>query len=652
MAKDEIASILQESRKFPPPAEFRKNARVASRDAYQKMWQESVDHPEKFWGKVAEQTLSWNKSWKSVLEWKCPDAKWFGGGEINATYNCVDRHAENPTTAKKTALIWEGEPGDKRKFNYAELKDEVTRFAECLQLLGLEKGDRATIYMPLIPELIFAMLACARLGVTHSVVFGGFSAEALADRNNDAKAKVLITADGGYRRGQILNLKTNVDIAVDKSPTISKVLVVKRSGENVAMRKDRDFWFHELKTKTTGKLAPVSVDSEHPLFILYTSGSTGKPKGVLHTTAGYLLGAAVSFQYIFDHRDSDIFWCTADPGWITGHSYVVYGPLCNAATLFLYEGAPATPDPGRFWKMIEENKISVLYTAPTAIRSFMKSGNTWPEKYDLSSLRLLGTVGEPINPEAWIWYHEIIGKKRCPIIDTWWQTETGGIMISAFPGAIDQIPGCATVPFFGIRPEVVDKHGKAVPTNQGGFLVISQPWPSMLRTVYGDHERYKQQYWSHTPGQYFTGDGARKDEDGNFWILGRIDDVLNVSGHRLSTMEVESSLVSHPSVAEAAVVGKPHDVKGEAIFAFVTLKSSEKPSDELKQTLMKHVTASIGALARPDEIRFADTLPKTRSGKIMRRLLRDIAAGKTGSGDTSTLEDLAGLEKLRADEAD
>ncbi|MBM4251393.1 MAG: acetate--CoA ligase, partial [Deltaproteobacteria bacterium] len=537
--------------------------------------------------------------------------------------------------------------GETRTLTYNDLHREVSRCASALKDLGIKPCDRVTIYMPLVPELAIAMLACARIGATHNVVFGGFSAEAIADRNNDAQAKLVITADGGYRRGAVVPLKQNVDQALLKSPSVEKVLVLRRTGDVVPMTTGRDYWWHEVLAKAAPHCEPVAVDAEHPLFLLYTSGSTGKPKGIMHTTAGYLLHTTLTSKWIFDLKDEDTYWCTADLGWVTGHSYVVYGPLANGATTVMYEGAPNHPDWGRFWQIVERHKVSILYTAPTAIRAFARQGSHIPRQYDLRSLRLLGTVGEPINPEAWMWYRDVIGGGRCPVVDTWWQTETGGIMIAPLPGAVSTVPGSATRPFFGIVPDVVDMHGKSVPDDQGGFLVIKKPWPGMLRTIWGDDERFKKQYWSQIPGYYFTGDGARRDSNGYYWIMGRIDDVLNVSGHRLSTMEIESALVSHHAVAEAAVVGAPHDLKGEAVHAFVTLEAKFKPSATLKAELSEHVVKQIGALARPESIHFAEALPKTRSGKIMRRLLRDIAAGRESSGDTTTLEDYSVLAKLR-----
>jgi acetyl-CoA synthetase len=643
-----ITSVLKEGRKFPPSEEFAAQAHIKSLAEYEKLWQRAKDDPEGFWGEQAER-LHWFQRWSKVLEWNEPFAKWFVGGKLNVSYNCLDRHL---TTARKNkaALIWEGEPGDSRVLRYQDLHREVCKFANVLKSLGIKPGDRVTIYMPLVPEAAIAMLACARIGATHSVIFGGFSAEAVADRNNDARARLLITADGGWRRGKVVPLKQNADGAMAKSPTIEKCIVFNRCNQPVEMKPGRDLWWHELMANASADCPAEPLDSEHPLYVLYTSGSTGKPKGVLHTTAGYLLGVSLTHQWVFDLKEEDTYWCTADIGWVTGHSYTVYGPLANGATTVMYEGAPNHPREDRFWEIIAKYRINILYTAPTAIRAFIKWGDQWPRKHDLSSLRLLGTVGEPINPEAWIWYHEVIGGKRCPIVDTWWQTETGMILMSPLPGAIATKPGSCTRPLPGVVPDIVDKQGKSVPANQGGFLVLRQPWPAMLRTVYGDPERYKQQYWSQVSHCYFTADGARKDEDGYYWIMGRVDDVLNVAGHRLSTMEVESALVSHTKVAEAAVVGRPDEIKGEAIACFVTLEGGAKPSEELKKELREHVAKEIGSLARPDEIRFTDTLPKTRSGKIMRRLLRDIASGKESTGDTTTLEDYSILAKLREEE--
>jgi acetyl-CoA synthetase len=643
-----IDSVLKETRVFPPPPDFAAHAHVKSLAEYERLWQEAKDAPETFWARQAE-SLHWFRKWDRVLVWNEPHAQWFVGGKINACYNCLDRHLA-AGRANKAAIIWEGEPGDSRVLRYQDLHREVCKFANVLKGLGAKAGDRVTIYMPMIPELVIAMLACARLGVTHSIVFGGFSADAVADRNNDAQASLLITADGGWRRGKVVPLKQNVDAALAKSPTVKKCIVFNRCNQTIEMQAGRDLWWHELMADASANCPAEQLDSEHPLYILYTSGSTGKPKGVLHTTAGYLLGTALTHKWVFDVKEDDTYWCTADIGWVTGHSYIVYGPLANGATTVMYEGAPNYPREDRFWSIVEKYRVSIFYTAPTAIRAFIKWGDNWPNKHDLSSLRVLGTVGEPINPEAWMWYHRVIGKERCPIVDTWWQTETGMILITPLPGAIPTKPGSATRPFPGVVAEVVDKAGDPVPRNQGGFLVIRQPWPAMLRTIFGDDERYRNQYWSQVPHAYFTADGARQDADGYFWLMGRVDDVINVAGHRLSTMEVESALVHHDKVAEAAVVGRPDELKGEALTCFVTLVQGVEPSPMLKKDLREHVAREIGALARPDDIRFTDALPKTRSGKIMRRLLRDIASGRQTTGDTTTLEDFSVLARLREDE--
>jgi acetyl-CoA synthetase len=609
---------------------------------------EASADPEGFWARMADE-LHWFKKWDSVLKWEPPHAEWFSGGKINISYNCLDRHLET-WRRNKAALIWEGEPGDQRTLTYQQLHSEVCRFANVLKHSGVEKGDRVALYMPLIPELAIAMLACARIGATHSVIFGGFSSAALIDRINDAGCKVVVTADGGWRRGNEVKLKAAVDEALKRTPSVKTCIVVRRTGVPIMMQAGRDHWWHELMANENANCAAEELDSEHPLYILYTSGTTGKPKGILHTTAGYLLQTHLTTKWIFDLKDEDIYWCTADIGWVTGHSYVVYGPLSNGATVLMYEGAPNHPELDRFWDIIERHRVNIFYTAPTAIRAFIKWGEQWPLRHDLSSLRLLGTVGEPINPEAWMWYHNVIGKGTCPIVDTWWQTETGAIMISPLPGATPTKPGSATKPFPGIEADVMTRDGKPVGANEGGYLVIKRPWPSMLRTIWGDDERYREQYWSQIANIYFAGDGARRDHDGYFWIMGRIDDVINVSGHRLGTAEVESALVSHAAVAEAAVVARPDELKGSAIIAFVTLEGSHNPSPELNAELRAHVTKEIGALARPDEIRFSDALPKTRSGKIMRRLLREIATTGAVAGDVTTLEDFSVLEKLRADE--
>jgi acetyl-CoA synthetase len=643
-----ITSVLKESRLFRPSPDFAKGARIGSLESYERLWNQGKDDPEGFWGELAK-NLQWARRWDKVLVWNEPHAQWFAGGKLNVSANCIDRHLTGPRR-NKAAIIWEGESGDSRVLTYQMLHREVCKFANVLRAQGIKPGDRVTLYLPMIPELPVAMLACARIGAIHSVVFGGFSADAVADRNNDAKARLLITADGGWRRGKVVPLKHNVDQALAKSPTIEKCIVVNRCNQQVDMAPGRDLWWHELMATASADCPAEPFDSEHPLFVLYTSGSTGKPKGILHTSAGYLLGVSATHQWVFDLREEDVYWCTADIGWVTGHSYIVYGPICNGATTLMYEGAPNHPREDRFWEIIEKYRVNTFYTAPTAIRAFVKWGDEWPARHDLSSLRLLGTVGEPINPEAWMWYHEHIGKGRCPIVDTWWQTETGMIMIAPLPGAIPTKPGSATRPLPGVVPEVVDKQGRTLPANQGGLLVIRQPWPAMLRTIYGDDERYRQQYWSQIPHSYFTADGARRDEEGYFWIMGRVDDVLNVAGHRLSTMEIESALVHHSKVAEAAVVGQPDEIKGEGIACFVTLKGGESPSEELKKDLREHVAREIGGLARPDSIRFTEALPKTRSGKIMRRLLRDIASGRATTGDTTTLEDYTVLARLRDEE--
>ena len=645
----DIESLLKEKRVFPPPEGFSRAAHVKSLEEYRRLYDQSVKDPEGFWAEQA-QALAWSRRWDRVLEWSPPFAKWFVGGTLNLSENCLDRHVAAGRGAK-TAILWEGEPGETRAVTYAELLAEVKRFANVLRGLGVAKGDRVGIYMPMIPEAAVAMLACARIGAIHSVVFGGFSSEALRDRMNDAQAGLIVTADGGYRRGAVVPLKASVDgaLADGGCPSVKTVVVVRRTGQDVPMEKGRDHWWHEQQEKAAPECPPEPHEAEHPLFILYTSGTTGKPKGVVHTTAGYLLQAALTSRLVFDLKEDDRYWCTADIGWVTGHSYVVYGPLANGATSVMYEGAPNHPEPDRFWSMVERHRINVLYTAPTAIRAFVRWGEQWPRKHDLTSLRLLGTVGEPINPEAWMWYRHVIGGDRCPIVDTWWQTETGGIMITPLPGATPTKPGSGTLPFFGVVPEVVDKDGGTAEAGAGGYLVIRKPWPGMLRTIYGDPDRYVAQYWSRFPGSYFTGDGARRDEDGYFWIMGRVDDVINVAGHRLGTMEVESALVSHERVAEAAVVGRPDDLKGQALVAFVTVQSGVKPDEALRAALKEHVTKEIGAIARPDDIRFTDALPKTRSGKIMRRLLRDIASKKE-VGDTTTLEDFSVLARLREEE--
>jgi acetyl-CoA synthetase len=643
-----IESLQHEDRVFPPPPEFSEKASVKSMAELESLRAEADADPEAFWARMAEE-LHWFKKWETVLNWRPPHAEWFGGGLLNISYNCLDRHLLT-WRRNKAALIWEGEPGETRTFTYQQLHTEVSKFANVLKGLGVEKGDRVALYMPLIPELAIAMLACARIGATHSVIFGGFSSAALIDRINDASCKLVVTADGGWRRGKEVKLKPAVDEALRQTPSVKNCIVVRRTGEHINMQPGRDHWWQESMANADFSCPAAELESEHPLFILYTSGTTGKPKGILHSTAGYLLQAHLTSKWVFDLKDEDIYWCTADIGWVTGHSYVVYGPLSNGATVLMYEGAPNHPEPDRFWDIIERHRVNILYTAPTAIRAFIKWGEQWPLKHDLSSLRLLGTVGEPINPEAWMWYHHIIGKGACPIVDTWWQTETGAIMITPLPGATRTKPGSATKPFPGIDVAVMTRDGQEVGANEGGYLVIKRPWPSMLRTIWGDDERYREQYWSQIENIYFAGDGARRDEDGYFWIMGRIDDVINVSGHRLGTAEVESALVSHEAVAEAAVVARPDELKGSAIVAFVTLEGSHTASDQLNAELRAHVVKEIGALARPDDLRFTDALPKTRSGKIMRRLLREIATSGSVAGDVTTLEDFSVLEKLRAGE--
>jgi acetyl-CoA synthetase len=648
MAAGRLSSVMQEDRVFPPPAEFSRQARIGSLEDYRRLYDAAATDPEGFWHERA-QALPWMRPYAKVLDWQPPNARWFPGGLTNASAACLDAQIA-AGRGDKTAIVWVGEPtGERQTYTYRELLAEVSRFAAGLERLGIKQGDVVSIYMPMTPELVIAMLACARIGAVHSVIFGGFSSEAIADRNQDAEAVAVITADGGWRRGAQLPLKKNVDEALAKSPTVKHVIVLRRTGQAVEMLDGRDIWWHDLVKDMPADKPPVPLDSEAPLFILYTSGSTGKPKGIKHTTAGYVLWAKATAEWVFDLRDDDLFWCTADCGWITGHSYVTYGPLAAGASILIYEGAPNAPNEGRFWEIIEQEKPTIFYTAPTAIRSFMKWGMQHIDGRDLSSLRLLGTVGEGINPEAWMWYHEVIGGKRCPIVDTWWQTETGGIMMSPLPGCTPTKPGSCTLPLPGVVPEIVDAAGQPVEQGQGGWLVLQKPWPGMLRGIWGNDERFREAYWSKVPGKYLAGDNARQDADGYYWIMGRIDDVLNVAGHRLSTIEIESALVSHPAVAEAAAVGRPHEVKGEAVAVFVTLRDGE-PTDALKDTLRKHVRHQIGALAAPDDIHFTASLPKTRSGKIMRRLLRDIAAGKETVGDTTTLEDYSVLAKLRGDQ--
>jgi acetyl-CoA synthetase len=644
----DIQSTLNEQRVFPPPADFSAHAHIGSMKDYERLRDEADRDPELFWGNIARE-LDWFEPWTKVLDWNVPWAKWFMGGKMNLAHNCLDRHMST-WRKNKAAIIWEGEPGEIRTLTYLQLLSEVSKCANVLKSLGVKTGDRVAIYMGMSPELAIAMLACARLGAPHTVIFGGFSAQALVDRINDAQCSCVITQDGTFRRGAEIKLKPTVDAALSNCPSVSHVLVYKRTGAEQVMMPGRDYWWHELMVNASDECPAVPLDSEHPLYLLYTSGTTGKPKGILHTTGGYAVATYITAKWVFDLKDEDVFWCTADIGWVTGHSYVVYGPLQNGATILMYEGGPTYPQPDRFWEMIDRHKVTIFYTAPTAIRALMRLGESWPAKHSMKSLRLLGSVGEPINPEAWMWYRSTIGHDRCPIVDTWWQTETGAIMVSPIPGATPTKPGSCTFPLPGIKLEVVTREGNAVPVGSGGYLVIRKPWPSMLRTIYGDAQRYQEQYWSQIPGSYFTGDGARQDADGYIWVMGRVDDVINVSGHRLSTMEVESALVAHPRVAEAAVVARPDEIKGSAIVAFVTLQIGNEPNDELKGELRTWVGKEIGSLAKPDDIRFTDALPKTRSGKIMRRLLRELAAGGDVKGDVTTLEDLGVLAKLRQDE--
>ena len=650
-----IESILREHRSFAPPADFAAGARISSLDVYRGMREAARSDPEAFWGKAALSELSWFKPFHTVLDQSnSPFARWFEGGITNVSYNCLDRHLEG-VSAERTALIWEGEPGDERQFTYRELHAEVCRTANALRAIGVNRGDLVAIYMPMVPEAAIAMLACTRIGAPHSVVFGGFSADALRSRLIDGDAKVVITADGGFRKDKAVSLKPAVDAALASGtcPSVHSVLVLQRTGKDIGMMEGRDIWWHDLVPIQSSSCPAEPMASEDRLFVLYTSGSTGKPKGVVHTTAGYNLWAHLTFQWIFDIRSNDIYWCTADIGWITGHSYIIYGPLSNGATTVMYEGAPRPSKPAAFWELIQKHKVTIFYTAPTTIRAFMKSGREIPDKYNLSSLRLLGTVGESINPEAWMWYHNVIGRNQCPIVDTWWQTETGGVMISPLPGATPTKPGSATLPLPGIEADVVNANGVSVDVNEGGYLIVRKPWPGMMRTLHGDSQRFLKDYWEHIrPADgshiYFAGDGARRDDDGYFWIMGRVDDVINVSGHRLGTMEIESALVSHPAVAEAAVVGRLDALKGESIVAFVTLEAGHNSCDEtLVRALRAHVGQEIGPIARPDEIRCSDALPKTRSGKIMRRILRALAAGREVGGDISTLEDYSVLDRLR-----
>jgi len=647
---DNIESHQPEQRVFPPIESFAKDARISSMEQYHELYKESIDSPETFWKRETE-TLQWIEPWTQLCDWQPPFAKWFVGGQTNISLNCLDRHVEEGR-GDKTAILWEGEPGDSRSISYSELLGMVCRFANVLKKHGIAKGERVIIYMPMVPEAAVAMLACARIGAVHSVIFGGFSADAIKDRLIDSQATAIITADGGWRRGKVVPLKENVDAARSGVSGVKATIVLRRAENAIEMTPGQDFWWHEETAAVSDDCPAEALDSEHPLFILYTSGSTGKPKGILHTTAGYMAGSYLTCKYLFDMRDGDIYWCTADVGWITGHSYIVYGPMTNGVTQVMYEGAPNHPDFSRFWQIVEKYKVSIFYTAPTAIRAFIRAGDQFIDKHDLSSLRLLGTVGEPINPQSWLWYHGKIGGGRCPVVDTWWQTETGSIMISPMPGATPLKPGTATLPFFGVEAAILDDKGNECGPNQGGNLVIRKPWPSMLRTLHGDDARYEETYWSAYKGVYLTGDGARRDEDGYFWIVGRLDDVLNVSGHRLGTAEIESALVSHASVAEAAVVGRPDELKGQSIVAFVTLKEGVSASSELGTELRGHVGKSIGAIAKPAEIRFASSLPKTRSGKIMRRLLKELCATGEITGDTTTLEDFGAISALQSDQGE
>ena len=641
MATDRIETLLDEQRRFTPPDQFKKQAHVHDTSPYDR----GRTDPEGYWADWAKQ-LEWIRPWDRVLEWKPPHAKWFLGGKLNASVNCLDRHVRAGRSGR-VALIWEGEPpGQVRRITYGELYTDVNKFANVLKGLGVRRGDRVAIYLPMVPEVAVAMLACARIGAVHTVVFGGFSAESLRDRINDAGAKVLITADGGYRRGTVVPLKVNADDALSSTPSIEHVVLLRRTGQTVTIKSGRDLWWSELMAKAATECPPEAMDAEDPLYILYTSGTTGKPKGILHTTGGYLTQVYATTKWVFDLKDSDVFWCTADVGWVTGHSYVVYGPLALGVTELMYEGAPDHPGKDRFWALCAKHGVTVFYTAPTAIRAFMKWGAELPAKYDLSKLRLLGSVGEPINPEAWMWYQEHIGGGRCPIVDTWWMTETGMILITPLPGLTTTKPGSATFPFPGVKADVVDEDGKSVPAGGAGYLVLSRPWPAMLRGIYKDDKRYRETYWARYPGKYFAGDGARRDKNGYLWLMGRVDDVMKVSGHRISTTEVESALVSHPKVAEAAVIGREDPITGQAIFAFVSLRGGNEGSEELSKELREHVVKAIGSIARPKTIMFTPELPKTRSGKIMRRLLRDIANGQP-LGDTTTLADSSVVESIR-----
>lgn len=648
IADTSFRSLLQELRVIPPSEEFASQAHVRSLQEYDALYRRSVENPEEFWAAAANE-LHWFDPWTKVLEWNPPWAKWFVGGKTNISYNCLDLQITRGH-GEKTAILWEGESGEVRRFTYRQLLDEVQRFANVLRGAGVQQGDCVALYMGMVPELAIALLACARIGAVHSVIFGGFAASALVDRINDAQSVVIVTQDAAWRRGNQVPLKATVDEALAKCPSVRKAIVLRRTGAEITMKGGRDVWWHEEMKHAAAECPAVPLDAEHPLYILYTSGTTGKPKGIVHTTGGYAVHTYLTSKLVFDLKPDDVYWCTADIGWVTGHSYVVYGILQNGVTSLMYEGAPNYPENDRFWKIIDDHKVTVFYTAPTAIRAFIKWGDEFPARHKLDSLRLLGSVGEPINPQTWMWYSSIIGKNRCPVVDTWWQTETGGIMIASVPGAVASKPGSASKPFFGIAPDIVKQDGKPVSEGNGGLLIIRKPWPGMARTIHNDPDRYVKQYWSTIPGAYFTGDGARRDADGYYWLMGRVDDVINVSGHRLGTMEIESALVAHPKVAEAAVVGRPDALKGQAIAAFVTLESQYKPSPALKDELRAWVAKEIGALARPDDLRFADSLPKTRSGKIMRRLLRELAETGEVKGDTTTLEDLGVIAKLRQDE--
>jgi acetyl-CoA synthetase len=642
-----IVSMLQETRVFPPPKELSKNAYVKNMNEYKKLWERSIKDPEGFWADMAA-NVEWHKKWDKVLEGKFPDGKWYVGGKLNVSYNCLDKQIK-AGRKDKVGLLWVGEPGDDRKLTYGQLYEHVTKFANVLKSYGIKKGDRVAIYLPMIPELPMAMLACARIGAVHSIVFGGFSAESLRDRCIDSKPKLLITSDGSYRSGKTIPLKPAADQAIDGLDYVKHVVVVKRTGLQVPMRAGRDVWWDDAMKGQKAECEPEWMDAEDPLFVLYTSGSTGKPKGLLHTTGGYLVFVNISTKYIFDIKENDIYWCTADIGWVTGHSYIVYGPLSNGFTSLMFESVPNYPHPGRFWEVVEKYKVNVFYTAPTAIRAMMRDGDEWPNKFNLSSLRVLGSVGEPINPEAWMWYYNNVGHGKCPIVDTWWQTETGGILITPLPGAHALKPGSASFPFFGVDPVILKEDGSEAAVNEGGYLVIRSTWPAIARTIYGDPDRYVRTYFSKYKGMYLTGDGARKDEDGYFWLMGRIDDVVNVSGHRIGTMEVESAIVAHPKVAEAAIVPMPHPIKGQGLYAYVTLKKGQEPSDALVKELRDHVSKMIGPIAKPDVIQFTDALPKTRSGKIMRRILKVIAEDGTDLGNTTTLADPTVVDRLRSD---